>query len=75
MSKSNSDIMVQSEKLYEQYAKPLEQAHWGDYVAIFPDGRTLVGADLMAVSDEALDRFGRGSFVFKIGEKSVGKWR
>ena len=47
----------------------------GEYVAMVPDGRTLVGTDLMAVSDEALDRFGRGSFVFKIGERSLGKWR
>ena len=75
VSMPNSDVMEQSEKIYDQYGKPLEQEHWGEYVAIFPDGRTLIGTDLMAVSDRALDRFGRGSFVFKIGEKSVGKWR
>ena len=75
MSKSNTDLMEQSEKLYNQYGKPLEQDHWGEYIAIFPDGRTLVGTDLMAVSDQALDQFGQGSFVFKLGEKAVGKWR
>ena len=75
MAKSTSELMDTSEKLYEQYGKPLEQEHWGEYVAIFPDGRTLVGSDLMAVSDQVLDRLGRGSFVFKVGEKSVGNWR
>ena len=75
MAKSTSELMDTSEKLYEQYGKPLEQEHWGEYVAIFPDGRNLVGSDLMAVSDQALDRLGRGSFVFKVGEKSVGNWR
>jgi len=47
----------------------------GEYVAIFPDGRTLVGQNLIDVSEEALELFGQGSFVFKIGEKAVGKWR
>lgn len=75
MSKSNSELMEQSERLYDQYGKPLEQDHWGEYVAIFPDGRTLVGADLEDVSHQALSQFGKGSFVFKVGEKAVGKWR
>ncbi len=75
MSKVNSELMEQSEKLYDRYGKPFEQGHWGMYIAIFPDGKTVVGDDLMDVSDQALDRFGQGSFVFKIGEKSVGKWR
>lgn len=64
MSKSNSELMDQSEKLYDQYGKPLEQDHWGEYVAIFPDGRTLVGTDLTDVSDQALAQFGKGSFVY-----------
>lgn len=75
MPKSNSELMDQSDKLYDQYGKPLEQDHWGEYVAIFPDGRLLVGADLMDVSDQALTQFGQGSFVFKVGDRAVGKWR
>ena len=75
MSMSNSELMEQSEKLYNQYGKPLEQDHWGEYVAVFPGGRTLVGNDLMVVTDQALDQFGQGSFVFKIGDKAIGKWR
>jgi hypothetical protein len=31
----------QADKLYEQYGKTLEREHWGEYVAIFPDGRTV----------------------------------
>ena len=74
MRKSNSDNLDQSDILYEQYGQPLELDHWGEYVAIFPDGKTIVGADLMDVSSRALDQFGRGSFVFKVGERAVGKW-
>ena len=75
MSKSQSELMDQSKNLYNQYGKSLEQDHWGEFVAISQDGRTLVGTDLMDVSEQALSKFGKGSFVFKVGEKAVGKWR
>ena len=75
MPNAKNELIDQSDKLYDHYGKPLEQDHWGEYVAIFPDGRTLVGPDLMDVSDRALAQFGRGSFVFKVGEKALGKWR
>lgn len=64
MTKSTSELMDTSEELYDQYGKYLEQEHRGEY-AIFPDGRTLVGADLMAVSDHALDRFGEGALSLR----------
>lgn len=75
MPKSKNELIVESERLYSEYGQPLEQNHWGEYVAISPDGKTILGADLMNVSNRALDEFGRGSFVFKVGDKAVGKWR
>ena len=75
MSKSNSELIDESERLYRLYGQPLEQDHWGEYLAIFHDGRYVVGTSLLDVSDRALDQFGKGSFVFKVGEKAVGKWR
>ncbi len=75
MAASSQQLMKQADSLYKQYGRPLEPEHWGEYVAIFPDGRTLVGPDLLIVSDQALDEFGKGSFVFKVGVKAVGKWR
>jgi hypothetical protein len=62
-------------KLYEQYGKPLEQDHWGECVAIFPDGKTFIGVDLIEVSRWALSEIGKGSFIFKVGERVVGKAR
>ena len=71
---SNRELLEQSDILYDRYGKPLEQSHWGEYVAIFPDGRSVLGSDLNEVSVQALDQFGQGSFVFKVGEIAVGKW-
>jgi hypothetical protein len=59
-------------RLYAEHGKPLEDEHRGKFLAIFPDGRTVVGDDLETVSREAAATMGRGSFVFRIGEVAVG---
>jgi hypothetical protein len=61
--------------VYEQFGKPLEADHWGRYVAITSDGRTLLGDTLYDVSEQATEAFGYGSFLFKVGERAVGKIR
>jgi len=75
MAASNKQLKKQADKLYEQYGKPLEVEHKGVYLAVSPDGQTVLGATLMEVSKQAKQVFGPGSFVFKVGEKAVGKWR
>ena len=75
MAESSQQLTEQAEKLYEQYGRPLEQKHRGEYVAIFPDGRLVLGKSRLEVLDQALSQFGPGSFLFKIGEKVVGRWR
>jgi hypothetical protein len=61
--------------LYERFGKPLESAHADEFVAITPDGRTLLGTDLVETITRASATFGPGSFVFKVGERAVGTWR
>jgi hypothetical protein len=75
MAASSQQLMAQADRLYEQYGKPLEKEHWGGFVAIFPDGRLVLRPTLLAASEEALAKFGKGTFVFKVGAKAVGKWR
>ena len=75
MAESSQQLTEQAENLYEQYGKPLEQKHRGEYVAIFPDGRFVLGESRLEVLDQALAQFGPGSFLFKVGEKVVGRWR
>jgi hypothetical protein len=61
--------------LYEQYGKPLEAEHTGEYVVISDNGKTIVGKNLTEVMANALDTFGKGNFVFKIGSRSIGSFR
>jgi hypothetical protein len=61
--------------LYEQYGKPLEAEHKGEYVVISNSGNTIVGKSLTEVVTHAIDKFGKGQFVFKIGSQAIGSFR
>ena len=71
---SHQSLTQQADALYEQYGKPLEEAHRGKYVAIAPDGRTLIDESLPELMQKAKPALGPGNFIFKIGERAVGKW-
>ena len=58
-------LLAETERLYEQYGKPLDQEHQGRLVAIAPDGRTLLGTSAGEVGRRAKAAFGPG-FVFKL---------
>lgn len=75
MTARNDQLKKQADNLYRQYGKPLELEHKGAYLAVSPDGETVLGTTLLEVSKQAKQAFGPGSFVFKVGEKAVGKWR
>lgn len=64
----------QADRLYEQYGKPLEREHRGEYLAVSRDGQTLLAPSLLDAVERAADTFGPDNFVFKVGEKAVGKW-
>ena len=72
---SRQELTDTARRLYAEHAEPLEAEHWGKFVAISPNGQTLVGDELEIVSREAAAAFGRGSFLFKIGEMAVGHIR
>ena len=65
----------EAQELYERYAKPLETEHWGEYVAISPAGKTILGGSLLEVVEQATSAFGPGNYIFKVGERAVGRWR
>lgn len=65
----------QADQLYKQYGQSLEHDHLGEYLAISPGGQTIIGSDLMEVLKKAKRDIGPGTFIFKVGEKAVYKWR
>ena len=67
-------LLEQSEALYERYGKPLEKTERGKYIAISQDGKTLIADTVFDLMQQAKAKLGPGNFIFKIGERAVGKW-
>jgi hypothetical protein len=62
-------------ELYEQYGKPLERNHKGEFLAISVSGKTVLGKSFSQVVTDALEQFGKGNFIFKVGNRAVGSFR
>ena len=75
MTGEQGQLRREADRLYERYAKPLEAEHAGKYVAVSPAGQVILGDAMLEVSQRAVEVFGRGNFVFKIGPRVVGRWR
>lgn len=73
-SRSQADLKREADKLYAAYGRPLEETHRGEYLAISKDGRTLLAPTLEDALDQAVETFGPDNFIFKVGERAVGKW-
>jgi hypothetical protein len=69
------DLERRYDELYEQYGRPLEQDHRGEYAAISPRGDVVLGRTMHEAAQKAADQFGPGSFLFKVGDREVGRWR
>ncbi len=59
------------DRLYEQYGKPLEAEHWGKFLAVHPDGRTVLTDDYETLKERAHAELGMGIYVFKVGPRAV----
>jgi hypothetical protein len=74
MTAQTQSLLEQSDALYERYGKPLEKTHRGKFIAISMTGKTLLADTLMELMVQAKETLGPGNFIFKIGERAVGKW-
>lgn len=70
-----ADLLQQANQLYAEFVLPLEKEHRGEYVAVSPEGKLVLGSDLLTLADDAVEQLGQGTFTFKIGEQAIGKWR
>ncbi len=75
MAQHTTNQTDQARDLYERYGKPLEEQHTGKYLAVSPEGKTLLASTLLEAARQASATFGPDSFIFKVGEHAVGKWR
>ena len=65
----------QKRVLYQQYGKPLEQTHQGEYLAIGTEGKTILKKRAGEVLQKAIADFGTGNFsLVRVGHSTLGKW-
>ena len=62
------------DRLYEQHGRPLEAEHWGKYLAVHPDGRTILEDDYNVLTERAPAELGEDVHVFKVGPKATHTW-
>ena len=68
-------LTEQFDILYEEYVKPVEKEHAGEYVVVASDGRMVFGSSLTEAVTKASEIFGPGNYAYKVGDRIVGKWR
>ena len=73
MASQRLPSLEEFDAVYEQYGKPLEPEHDGEYLAVSPDGRTILGSTLIDVAQRAQTEFGPGNFLFRIGTRTLGR--
>ena len=63
-------------RIYEPF-RFLEKDHWGEILAVYSSGDYVLGTDEVAVMHEAVEKFGPGFAMFKIGPITMGRlgWR
>ena len=62
------------DRLYQQHGKPLEAEHWGKYLAVHPDGRTVLADDYQSMAERADAEPGAGTHFFRIGRIATHSW-
>jgi hypothetical protein len=75
MTVQTPSLLEQSEALYERDGKPLEKTHGVNTSLVSMTGKTLIADTVMELMQQAKETLGPGNFIFKIGERAVGKWR
>ena len=75
MTKEQTPQKKDANRVYKQYVKPLEQTHRDQYVVVTPDGQTILGSTLIDAVQRAQQISPQDNFIFKVGDRVLGKLR
>lgn len=73
MAPADQELDSEMDRVYEEYGKPLEAEHWGEFAAISVDGSTILGPTLLEVVQKASETVNQSVFIYKIGPRAVGR--
>jgi hypothetical protein len=76
MAKHESPSRQEADRLYDEYVKPLEERHRGEYVGVSHRGEIVMASNLIDVVQQSVSAFGKGnSIAFRVGDRVVGRIR
>jgi len=73
MSSSEEDAGARLDRMYEQYVKPVEQEHLGEYVEVTPAGEMYFASTLSALAEKTMHLRDGGHGLFRVGEIAATK--
>ena len=68
MSTPQRDVGSRLGRVYEQYVKPVEPGHLGEYVLVRPDGEMIFAAGVDELFDKTDGMDDQDNCIFKVGE-------
>ncbi len=51
---TDNERLAEMDRLYDQYGKPFEDTHWGQYIVINKDGGTTIGVTMLEAMEKPL---------------------
>jgi hypothetical protein len=63
--------MARFERRYQQYVKPFERDHWGEFALVTPDGQVVLAVSLEDLMEKTMGMDNDDNCLFKVGEISA----
>jgi hypothetical protein len=71
MPAPKSEGVLEAERIYDAYVKPIEHEHEGDYALVMADGTVYFGPDVLDLADKAMEKPSRKNLFFKVKDIAV----
>jgi hypothetical protein len=71
MPAPKSPGVLELDRIYEQYVKPVEDEHEGEYALVMADGQVFFASEVLELVDKAAEKPSRQNKLFKVKDISV----
>ncbi len=75
MADSSASGVQDANRIYDLHVKPVEDLHRGEYAVVWSDGQTVFAGTLLDAARLAHRAPSADNFIFKVGERVLGKLR
>lgn len=66
MPAPKSEGVLEAERIYDTYVRPIEHEHDGEYALVTPDGRVFFAPSMLQLVDVAMEQPSEKNLLFKV---------